>query len=66
VTWAVDVGVVPVVGLVFDVGSRDCDAALAFLGGFVDGGVFEEVGVALFSLTLGDGGGEGGLYMLCC
>jgi hypothetical protein len=63
VAGAVDVGVVAVVGLVLDVRGGDGDAALALFGGFVDGGVIEEVGVALFSLALGDCGGEGSLYM---
>ncbi len=37
VTGAVDVGVVTRLGLVLDVGDRDGDAALALLGGLVDG-----------------------------
>ena len=62
--WAVDVRVVSVIGLVFDVCGGDGYAAFALLGGFVDGGVFEEVGVALFGLAFGDCGGKGGLFIL--
>lgn len=64
VTRAVDVGIVAVVGLVLDVSSGDGDTTLALLGGLVDGGVVEEVGVALLGLALGDGGSEGGLAVI--
>ena len=61
VARAVDVGVVAGVGLVLDVRRGDGDAALALLGGFVDGGVFEVGGVAFFCLAFCYGCCEGGL-----
>jgi hypothetical protein len=39
----------------------DGDTTLPLLGGLVDGAIVEEVGHALLSLALGDGGGQGGL-----
>jgi hypothetical protein len=64
VTGAVDVGIVAVVGLVLDVGGGDGDTTLALLRCLVDGAVFEELGVALLGLTLGDGGCEGCLHAI--
>jgi hypothetical protein len=61
VARAVDVGVVAVVRGVLNVGGRDGDASLSLLGGLVDGAILEEVGQALFGLSLGDGSGESGL-----
>ena len=61
-TRAVDVSVMPVVGGVFNVCRGDGDTTLSFFGGLVDRAIFEEFGVALFCLTFGDGGCEGGLY----
>jgi hypothetical protein len=61
VTGAVDVGVVAGVGLVFDVGGGDGNTTLALFGSLVDGAIVEEVGKALFCLSLGDGCCEGGL-----
>ena len=63
-TGAVDVGVVPVVGRVLDVGGGDGDTALSLFGGLVDGAIIEVLCVALFGLALGDGGCEGGLEVL--
>ena len=57
-------GIVTVVGGIFDVSSRDGDTTLALLGSLVDGGVVEEVGVALLGLALCDGGSEGGLAVI--
>ena len=54
VSWTVDVGVMSVLGLVFDVGGGDCDATLPLLGRFVDGPVVEEVCKSFFGLPLGD------------
>lgn len=54
-------GIVPVIGGVFDVSSRDSDTTLAFLGGLVDGTIFEEVSEALGGLVFGDSGGQGSL-----
>lgn len=64
VTRAVDVGIVAVVGLVFDVGGGDGNTTLALLGSFVDGTVLEEASIALLGLTLGDGGSQGSLELL--
>jgi hypothetical protein len=61
VTGAVDVGVVPVLGGVLDVGGGDGDTTLPLLGGPVNGAIVEEVGEALVGLPLGDGGRESGL-----
>lgn len=54
-------GIVAALGLELDVGSGDSDTALALLRSLVNGGVVEEVGQALGSLVLGDGGSQGGL-----
>ena len=66
VARAVDVGVVPVLGLVLDVGGRDRDAALALLGGLVDGVERDGLGAtgALLGEDLGDGGRQGRLAMI--
>jgi hypothetical protein len=64
VAGAVDVGVMLLLGSVFDVGCRDGDTTLALLGSLVDGTIVEEVGKTLFGLTLCDGGCEGGLHLL--
>src|SRR4029079_16416170 len=61
VAGAVHVGVVTVLGLVFHVGDRDRDAALALLGCLVDLVERGEIGHALVGLALGDRGREGGL-----
>lgn len=61
VTRAVDVGVVAVVGGIFDVSSRDGDTTLALLGSLVNGSILVEVGEALGGLVLGDSGGQGSL-----
>jgi hypothetical protein len=61
VARAVDVGVVAVVGRVFDVGGGNGDTTLALLGRLVDGAILEKLCVALLGLSLGDGGCEGGL-----
>ena len=61
----VDVRVVALVGLVFDMGDGDGDAPGLLLGGLVDGleGRVGDVGVGLVE-DLGDGGGEGGLAVV--
>jgi hypothetical protein len=55
------VGVVTVVGLVFNVGGADGDTTLTFFRRFVDGPVFEVSSVPFLRLPLGDGGREGRL-----
>jgi len=52
---------VPVLGLVFDVGDGDGDAALPLLGRLVDLVERREVGQALGRQHLRDGRGQGGL-----
>jgi hypothetical protein len=64
VTGAVDVGVMPGVGLVLDMGGCDGDTTLALLGRLVDFAILEELCVALLGLSLGDGGCEGCLLRL--
>jgi hypothetical protein len=61
VTRAVDVRIVAIVGLVFDVRCRDGNAALALFGSLVDGAVFEELSIAFLGLTFRYGCCEGGL-----
>lgn len=54
-------GIVAVVRLVLNVGCRNGDTTLALFGGLVNGAVVEVLGIALFGLSLGDGGCEGRL-----
>ena len=61
---AVDVGVVPLLGLVLDVGGGDGDAALALLGSVVDHVEGLELGPAPGGQNLGDGGGQGRLAVV--
>jgi len=66
VTGAVDVGVVPVLGLVLHVRDRDRDAALTLLGGLVDL-VERREGVHVRELVvqhLGDRRGQRGLAVV--
>ena len=59
---AVDVGVMPLGGFIFDVGGRDGDPPLALFGSIVDlveGPVFAFT--RRFQQNLGDGGGQRGL-----
>lgn len=58
VTRAVDVGIMPVFGLVLDVCGGDGDTTLSLLRGFIDGAVVEEICHALLSLSLCDGGSQ--------
>ncbi len=65
VARAVDVGVVPLLGLVLHVGGGDGDAALALFGSVVDRveAPVLDVGVQIVQ-TLGDGRGQRGLAMV--
>jgi hypothetical protein len=54
----------PVFGRVLDVCRRDGDTTFPLFGSLVDGAVFEELGEALFCLTLGDGCCEGRLAVI--
>jgi len=64
VTGTVDVGVVPLLCLILDGGGVDGDAPGLLLGGLVDGGVVDVLGLPLEAEVLGDGGGEGGLAVV--
>ena len=64
VAGAVDVGVVPVGGLVLDVADRDGDAALPLLGSVVDLVEGTEVRTALQRQELGDRCGQGRLAVV--
>lgn len=57
-------GVVAVVGLVLDVGSRDGDTTFPLLRSLVNGAILKKAGIALLCLSLGDGSREGGLGMI--
>ena len=62
---AIDVRIMPAIGLVLDMRGGDGDAALALFGSFVDGAVFEVGCVALLGLPFGYCCCEGGLYRSC-
>jgi len=64
VTGTIDVSVMPLFGLVFDMSGRDGDTTLSLLWCFVDRCVIEEVGEALFRLALRDRCCEGGLAVV--
>ena len=65
VTRAVDVSVVPVLGLVLDVGGSDGDTALALFGSVVDGVEAAELDVGVQVVqALGDGRGQRGLAVV--
>ena len=64
VTGAIDVSVVALVALVFDVCGRDRDAALFFFGSGVDRIVGARLGHALLREHAGDRRGEGGLAVV--
>ena len=61
---AVDVGIVSLVGLVFDMCGGDGDTSFAFFGRFVDSAIFEVVGVTFFCLSFGYGCCEGCLLFV--
>src|SRR6187200_911954 len=64
VPGAVDMRVVPGVGLVLDVGDGDGDAALTLFGGVVDRVERAVLRLALQGEVLGDGRGQAGLAMV--
>jgi len=64
VAGAIDVGVVALGGLVFDVPNGDRDAAGALFGGVVDLIVGGELGRAAQRQDLGNRGGQGGLAVV--
>ena len=61
---AVNVGVVTLLGVVLNVSGVDRDTTSLLLGSLVDAGVIHEVGVALQSQVLGDGGSQSGLAVV--
>src|ERR1039457_3617231 len=64
VTWTVDMGVVALVGFVFDMGGGDGDAALTLFRGIVDLVECLEYGLTLAGQYLGDGCGQGCLAVV--
>lgn len=56
VTRTVNVGIMSVRGLVFDMCGRDGDTTFSFFGSFVDSAIFEEFCQTFFCLSFGDGG----------
>jgi hypothetical protein len=58
------VGVVTLIGIVFDVGSGDCNTSLPLFGRLVDGAIIEIFRVALFCLSLRDCCCEGCLAVI--
>lgn len=50
-------GIMPGVGLIFDVRCGDGDTTLPFFGSSVNGTVFEVTGISFLGLTLGNGSG---------
>ena len=61
VTWAVDVGIMAVIGGVLNVGGGNGDTTLSLFGSLVNGTIIEEFCVALFCLSLCDCSCEGSL-----
>ena len=64
VAGAIDVGVVAVLGLVFDMGRRDRDTARLFFRRLVDLVIGREGRAARLGQHLGDGGGQRGLAVI--
>jgi hypothetical protein len=62
----VNVGVVTIRGLVFDMRSRDGDTTFPLFGSFVDGAIIEELCKTLLCLTLRYGSSQGSLGMSVC
>ena len=61
---AINVGVMAVVGVIFDVCGRDSNASLPLFGCFIDGAIVEILRVALFGLSLRDRCCEGSLAVI--
>lgn len=57
----VDMGIVSLFGLVFDVSRGDGDTTLSLFGSLIDGSVVKEVGESLLGLTFCDGSSQGSL-----
>ena len=62
--WAVNMGVMALVGLVLNMGGIDGDAALALLRSLIDVGIVNELGVALEAKHLGDSSSKRGLAVV--
>ena len=54
-------GVMPLLGVIFNMCCCDSNTTLPFLGRFIDGSIVKEIGKALLSLSFRDGGGQCGL-----
>ena len=63
-SWAVDVGVVPVVCAVFNMRRRNSDTTLPLLRSFVNASILEKLSKSFFGLSFSDGGGQGGLSVI--
>jgi hypothetical protein len=61
VTGAIDVSIMSVFGLVFNMGGGNCDTTLALFRGLIDGAIVEEVGETFLGLSFRDSGGQCGL-----
>ena len=60
----VNVRIVPTIRLVFDVGGRNCDTTLPFLGCLVNGAILKKVRVSLLCLSFRNRCSERGLYAM--
>lgn len=61
---AVNMAIVPVISLVFDVGRIDCNATSFFLRSLVNFGVTGELGATLAGKDLGDCSGQSGFTVI--
>lgn len=58
---AIDVGIMPVIGLIFDMGGGNGNTTLALLGSFINGAIVEEAGETLLGLSFRNRSGQCGL-----
>lgn len=58
-TWAVYVGVMSGIRLIFDVCCRNGNTTLSLFRRFINGAIFQKLRKALFCLSFGDGCGKG-------
>jgi hypothetical protein len=61
VTGAIDVSIMSVFGLVFDMGGGNGDTTLALFRGLINGAIVEKVGETFLCLSFRDSGGQRGL-----
>ena len=57
-------GVMPSLGLVFNVGGGNCDTTFSLFWSFVNGAILEKAGQALLCLSLGDSRSKSGLEVI--